>query len=94
MSSMLEQFHGLKSREHAPNKRRKVDDPEIGENESKPNGTSERIETNGMLGHALREEQRKLQETLPVRSSSVVDLTGKSLLLALDVYQSLTIVSS
>jgi hypothetical protein len=77
MSAMLEQFHGLKSRENAPNKRRKIDDLESGDDEVRPKSTSERIETSGQLGHALREEQRKLQETLPVQSSSMVDLTSE-----------------
>jgi hypothetical protein len=76
MSSMLQQVHGLKSRDEAPNKRRKVNDPETINDEAKLNGTCARIETNGTLGNALKEEQRKLEENIPVRTSSVVDLTG------------------
>lgn len=77
MSSMLSQVHGLKSRENAPNKRRKIDDdPETGEDEMRSKSTSERVDTGGQMGHALKDEQRKLQEKQPVQSSLMVDLTG------------------
>lgn len=77
MSLMLGNIHGLKSRESVPNKRRKVGDLEFKDEEVRPNGSSERIETNGQLGLALREAQQKLQMN---QSSSVVDLTGRSAL--------------
>ncbi|KAE9964077.1 hypothetical protein BLS_008668 [Venturia inaequalis] len=77
MSSMLSQVHGLKSRENAPKKRRKIDDPEIGEDEARSKSTSERVDTGGQMGHALKEEQRRLQESQPVQSSSMVDLTAE-----------------
>jgi len=77
MSAMLEQFHGLKPREVAPNKRRKVNDPETDGEQAPQNATSERVDTGGQLGLALREEQRQLQESKPVQSSTV-DLTGNA----------------
>lgn len=80
MSSMLAQVHGLKSREDAPKKRRKIDDLEIGEDETHSKSASERVDTGGQMGHALKEEQRRLQDSQPVQSSLMVDLTGISLL--------------
>ncbi|TID20623.1 SNF2-related protein [Venturia nashicola] len=77
MSSMLSQVHGLKSRENAPNKRRKLDDPEIGEDEARSKNTSERVDTGAQMGHALKEEQRRLQESQPAQSSLMVDLTAE-----------------
>lgn len=78
MSSMLSQVHRLKSRENAPNKRRKVDDLGAGEDEAHSKRTSARVDTGGQMGHALKEEQRRLQESQPVQSSLMVDLTGTS----------------
>ncbi|QDS72300.1 hypothetical protein FKW77_007338 [Venturia effusa] len=75
MSSMLSQVHGLRSRENAPNKRQKVND-EIDDKQSK--STAERADTGGQMGHALKEERRRLQESQPTDEDEECIVVGQT----------------